>query len=262
MSEDFLSKIVEHKKSLLEGKKAFYENLRKKIKDTKLNRYQIFKKNISKPGQINLIAEIKKASPSKGLLREDFDALEIARIYAKGGAAAFSVLTEEKFFLGKLSYIRKISEELSHPILMKDFIIDEAQVYEAFALGASAILLILAIVDDDQAKRFMALATRLDMDALVEVHNEVELKRAIEMDAEIIGINNRNLHTFKVDLKVSDDLIPLIPKDRVIVVESGLTSHEEILHFHQLGAQAVLIGETFIKESNIAGKVKEVMYGK
>ncbi|MFA5059866.1 MAG: indole-3-glycerol phosphate synthase TrpC [Candidatus Omnitrophota bacterium] len=261
MPNDFLKQIIEYKQSLLKEKKAFYETLKNKIRKEKLSRYCIFKKAISAPGQVNLIAEIKKASPSKGIIRPNFDCLQLAKVYVKNGAAALSILTEDKFFLGKIPYLRQVSENLSVPVLTKDFIIDEVQIYEAFYFGTSAILLIVAILDDKQLRNLMNVAADLDLDCLVEIHNEKELNRALKAKAEIIGVNNRNLRTFEVDLKVSEKLIPQIPKDKVIVAESGIKAHQEIKVLEKLGAHAVLIGETFLREADVAAKVKEVMHG-
>lgn len=261
MSSDFLERIVEHKRGLLEQRKAFFASLKKKAQRDTLSRYRLFKEAIARPGQINLIAEIKKASPSKGIIRQKFDAMQLAATYVKSGAAALSVLTEDKFFLGKISHIKQISEYFRVPLLEKDFIIDDVQIYEAFYLGASAILLIVAILDDKRLKSFIEIASRLDMDCLVEVHDEQELDRALKGGAEIIGINNRNLHTFEVDFDICRRLIPKIPKDKIIVAESGIKTHDEIKLLQELGANAVLIGETFLRSSDIPKKVKEVMYG-
>ncbi len=261
MANDFLQQIVSHKKSLLVEKKAFFASLKKKLEKDRMTRYRLFRNAIAKPGQINLIGEIKKASPSKGLICASFDPLKIAKIYKAQNAAALSILTEEKFFLGKPAYIKTVSEQIDLPILTKDFIIDEVQIYEAFAMGASAVLLIMAILNDTQAKELMEVANHLDMDALIEVHDEKELNLALKLGADIIGINNRNLHTFEVNLDVSRKLIPLIPKDKVIVVESGLQTFNEVQLFKNLGAHAVLIGETFLKSPDIGAKVKEVMHG-
>ena len=262
MSADFLEKIITHKRSLLERKRAFFASLKKKIKSDKLPQYHIFKKAISKPGQLNLIAEIKKASPSQGIICREFDLLLIAQIYFEEGAAAVSILTDEKFFLGKPPYMRQVSENFSLPVLAKDFFIDEVQIYEAFYCGASAILLIVAILTGKEIKHLLRIAAQLDMDCLVEVHDEMELKRALDCGAEIIGINNRDLRTFKVDFQISERLIPQIPKGKIIVSESGIKTHEEVKTLKEIGAHAVLIGETFLREANIRAKVKEVMHGR
>lgn len=262
MSPDFLKTIAEHKLQMLEAKKSYYANLKKNMKPSKGRRYEVFKKAISKKGQINLIAEVKKASPSAGLIREDFSATQIAQIYIKNNAAAISVLTEEKYFLGKFAYLAKISENCNVPVLMKDFIVHEYQIYEGLFYGASAILLIVAMLDDAQLKDLMKVAHHLGLDCLVEVHDAAELKRAAAAGAEIIGVNNRNLQSLKVDLNNCLKLIPQIPKGTIIVAESGLKTHEDIQKVHEAGANAVLIGETFMRATDIAAKIKEVMEGK
>ncbi len=261
MAHDFLKTIVDHKRQLLKEKKEFYAGLKKKIEAHKMTRYRIFKTAISKPGKINLIAEIKKASPSQGIIRPDFDVMSLAKIYSDAGADAFSVLTEEKFFLGKPPYIRQVSENFVLPVLTKDFIVDEGQIYETAIFGTSAVLLIVAILSDEELKHLMQVAYNLDLDCLVEVHDEGELERALKSDAEIIGINNRDLHTFHVDVATSERLLPKIPKGKLIVAESGIKSHEDIKRLRDAGANAVLIGETFLRAPDVGQKVREVMYG-
>ncbi len=261
MPNDFLEKILEHKRDLIQKKENYYNAIKEKIKHETFSRYHLFYNAITKSGKINLIAEIKKASPSRGLICQDFTPLRLARIYMESGAAALSILTEDKFFLGKPDYIRTVSNAYTLPILTKDFIIDEGQIYEAYVCGASAVLLIVAILSDEQLMHLKKVATDLDLDCVVEIHNEAELKRALEVDAEIIGINNRNLRTFEVDFKTSERLIPQIPEGKAIVVESGLKSHEEIKKLKALGVHAVLIGETFLRAADVAGKIKEVMEG-
>ena len=258
---DFLEKILNYKRGLIKRKRTYYDSFKQKVKRNKFSRYHLFKVAISKPGPLNLIAEIKKASPSQGMICQDFDILRFAKIYVDNGAVALSVLTEDKFFLGKPDYVRVLSEQFSIPILTKDFILDEGQIYEAYACGASAVLLIAAILEDDQLKHLSQVASQLDLDCLVEIHAEKELTRALKCGAEIIGINNRNLHTFQVDFKVSERLIPKIPKDKIIVAESGIKTHEEIVKLQQLGAHAVLIGETFLRAADVDKKIKEVMGG-
>ena len=259
MPSDFLDKILEHKRGLIQEKQAFYAALKKKFDQERLTRYRFFKKVIFTPGQINLIAEIKKASPSKGLIYRYFDPVALAKIYAANRAAALSILTEDKFFQGSPGHLKKVSEKIALPILMKDFILDEGQIYEAFVVGASAVLLIVAILKEENLKRLMKVAADLNLDCLVEVHEESELNTALRAGAEIIGINNRNLKTFNVDLSVSKRLIPKIPKDKVIVVESGIQNFQEVRNFQRLGAHAVLIGETFLRAMNVGEKVREVM---
>ncbi len=252
----FLEKILDHKRSLVEKRKDFFSSLKEKVNQAPRG---IFKEAISQAGQINLIAEIKKASPSAGVIREDFDLLKIAKIYIEHHVAALSVLTEEKYFLGQPEFIKQITEKCKVPVLTKDFIIDEGQIYEARLNGASAVLLIVAILEDSVLKHLMAVAASLGLDCLVEVHDDEELKRALDCGAEIIGINNRDLKTLKVDLKTSERLIPKIPKGKVIVVESGLQARNDVEKFKKLGAHAVLIGETFMRSKDIGQKVDEVM---
>lgn len=262
MSEDFLTKIVQHKKETNSLKKGVFENIRKNLEAVTFNRYRIFHRALSQGNDIHLIAEIKKASPSKGLIREDFDAFEIAKIYVANKASALSILTEEKYFLGSHKYIRKVRDHFNTPILMKDFVIDSNQIYEAQFYGASAILLIAAILDNKKLEEFHDIASSLDLDCLVEVHDEEELKRVLDLPFDIIGINNRNLKDFVVDIKTCERLIPKIPKKCIVVAESGIQSHEEVLQLKKMGAHAVLIGETFMRAKNIDQKIKEVMYGK
>ncbi len=261
MANDFLNTILDKKRVHNERKRSFYDNIKKHLDATAYARYGLFKKAIARPGQVNLIAEIKKASPSQGVIRPNFYVDELAGIYQQAGVAAMSVLTEEDYFLGKPAYLKQVSERFNTPTLMKDFIIDEGQVYEGRYCGASAVLLIVAALTDEQLRYLLAVGRKLDMDCLVEVHDEQELERALVCEAEIIGINNRNLHTFKVDIATSERLIPGIPKDKVIVAESGISSHAEVLRLQKAGAHAVLIGETFLREKDVAQKIREVMYG-
>lgn len=261
MAGDFLKTILEKKRACNERKRSFYDNLKERLDGTPYERYGLFKMGISRPGRINLIAEIKKASPSRGIIREDFNPEVLAQIYQDCGAAAISVLTEEDHFLGKTAYLKQVSEKFNTPTLMKDFIIDEGQIYEGRYCGASAVLLIVAALTDTQIKYLLAVGEKLDVDCLVEVHGADELDRALACGAEIIGINNRDLHTFRVDLATSEQLIPRIPQGKVIVSESGIRTHAEVERLKAAGAHAVLIGETFLQEKDVARKVKEVMQG-
>jgi indole-3-glycerol phosphate synthase len=259
MKRDFLKEIVAYKKELLIQKSGYYAALKKNVKTAPHSRYGLFKKAISKPGRMNLIAEIKKSSPSVGIIREPFDLNGLARTYSENGADALSVLTEDKYFSGKPTYIKRVSEEVLLPVLTKDFIIHEHQIFETFCQGASAVLLIVAILDDVLLKDLLQVAMDLDMDCLVEVHNEPELHRALKVGAEIVGINHRNLSTLTIDLKVSQELVPQIPKDKVIVAESGIKTHDEIKQLQALGVNAVLIGECFLRVADVGAKVREVM---
>jgi indole-3-glycerol phosphate synthase len=261
VSADFLKTIAKHKLDLLAAKKSYYENLVKNMKPAQGRRAGVFKKAISQKGQINLIAEVKKASPSAGLIREDFNAATIAGIYVKNKAAAISVLTEDKYFLGEFSHLSAISENCPIPVLMKDFIVHEYQIYEGLFYGASAVLLIVAMLSDKQLKELIQASHRLGLDCLVEIQDEAEVKRALLAGAQIIGVNNRNLQNLKVDLNNCLSLIPQIPKGIVIVAESGLKTHEDIRRVEEAGAHAVLIGEVFMRSPDIGAKIKEVMYG-
>ncbi|MBF0490730.1 MAG: indole-3-glycerol phosphate synthase TrpC [Candidatus Omnitrophica bacterium] len=259
MFNDFLKTIAKHKLEDLKSKEAYYANLKRTMKPQGNRRYEIFKKAISRPGQMNLIAEIKKASPSAGLIREDFDVAKIAKAYVENKAAAISVLTEDKYFLGKFAYLQKVSDEFAVPTLMKDFIIHEHQIYEGSYYGASAILLIVAMLSDAQLKELTDVAYSFGLDCLVEVHDEAEIERALEADAEIIGVNNRNLKTLKVDIENCQRMMKLIPQGKIIVAESGLKTREDIQRVQDAGAHAVLIGETFMRSQNIGEKIKEVI---
>lgn len=255
-----LSRIIEEKRRVIEEAKRLkpQDVVIKEIKNISVKSQ--FRKNISRPHHINLIAEIKKASPSKGILRGDFNPVKIAITYQANGASAISVLTDERFFEGRLEYVTKVRENVSIPILRKDFFIDEYQIYETVAAGADAILLICEILSIAEMTKFYNIATELGLDALVEVHSEEDIEKALAIDAAIIGINNRDLHTFKVDLGVTQRLIRLIPKDRVIVSESGIKCYEDVMFLRSLGVNAVLIGEAFMEAGDIGAKMREMMH--
>ena len=256
-----LEDILEHKRRLIEEKKAFFLFLRKKLENSQYSRYRLFTRMISQPGRINLISEIKKASPSAGLIRENFDLSEIAKVFVENKVAAISVLTEDKYFLGEPCFIKRISGQFNTPVLAKDFIIDEGQIYEARFNGASAVLLIVDLLTDEELKKLMAAASLVQLDCLVEVHSQDELNRALDSGAEIIGVNNRNLRTLDLDISLCEKLIPKIPKDKIIVAESGFKTYREIQKLKSLGANAVLIGEALMREQNIGKKIQELMYG-
>jgi indole-3-glycerol phosphate synthase len=193
-----------------------------------------------------IIAEVKKASPSKGVIRADFEPLSLARTYAANGAAALSVLTEQRFFQGSLDYLRLIREHVTLPLLRKDFLFDLYQVYEARAFGASAILLIVAILSDEQLCELRALAHTLSLDCLVEVHDERELERALACGVRLLGINNRDLRTFHTTIETSERLVRLVPPEVTVVSESGLSRPEQLTRLETFGVRAFLIGETFM----------------
>lgn len=206
-------------------------------------------------GGIALIAEVKKASPSKGIIREDFDPVDIAEIYENGGATCLSVLTDEQYFSGHLRYLNLIREQVSLPLLRKDFIIDPYQVYEARVAGADAILLIAAALGDGELRDLALLAKELRLDTLLEVHDGEELDRALELPVDLIGINNRDLKTFKTDLAVTERLAARIPVEQMAVAESGIHSREDVERLQQAGAGAFLIGESLMREDDIIGKM-------
>ncbi|MGC8862447.1 MAG: indole-3-glycerol phosphate synthase TrpC [Armatimonadota bacterium] len=205
-----------------------------------------------------VIAEVKRASPSKGVIREDMDPVAIAASYEEAGAAAVSVLTDEQFFQGSLVYLRQIKQAVSLPVLRKDFIIDEYQVYESRASGADAILLIAAALDRDTLVELMNRATEIGLQYLVEVHDEAEMRTAIEVCAPIIGINNRNLRTFEVSLDTTARLVPMIPRAKK-VSESGIFTRSDMIRLGELGVDAVLIGEALMREPNVGEKLRELI---
>jgi indole-3-glycerol phosphate synthase len=211
---------------------------------------------------IKLIAEVKKASPSKGVIRSDFDAVSIARTYADCGASAISVLTETSFFKGSLDYLIRIGTALKDrgtPLLRKDFIHDKYQVYESRACQADSLLLIVAILSKQRLSELLELSHRLGMECLVEVHNEAEIGIAVDSGARIIGINNRDLNTFTVDINTTVRLKPLIPLDRIVVSESGISNRGDIERLKNRGVDAVLIGEALISSPDIPAKMKELL---
>lgn len=198
-------------------------------------------------GQPAVIAEIKKASPSKGVLRADFIPADIAQSYAEHGAACLSVLTDVQFFQGCTDYLKQARASCQLPVLRKDFIVDAYQVYESRAMGADAILLIAALLDDAQMKDFEAMARSLDMAVLVEVHDASELARALKLKTPLVGINNRNLKTFEVSLETTLSLMREVPADRLLVTESGIQSREDVLRLGAAGINAFLVGEAFMR---------------
>jgi len=207
----------------------------------------------------SLIAEVKKASPSQGLIRADFDPAEIARTYEEAGAQCLSVLTDSPNFQGSLENLKLCREATNLPCLRKDFVYDPYQVYESRAWGADAILLIVAMLEAGQLNELYYLARDLRMDVLVEIHNDEELRRAIDLKADLIGINNRDLNTFKTDIQTSVNLLPFLPAGVVSVSESALATRADVETVHQAGARAVLIGTTFCGSPDIGAKVREVM---
>jgi indole-3-glycerol phosphate synthase len=218
-----------------------------------------FGKALSRSGAIRLIAEVKKASPSKGVIRGDFDPVRIAQAYEQAGASCISVLTEEKFFQGRLEYLAAIRKAAGLPLLRKDFIIDEYQVYEARAAGADAVLLIAACLEKDQMAEYLGIAGQLGLDALVESHTYRELDKTLLAGATLVGINNRDLSTFTVSLDTTLDLLKDIPDDRIVVSESGIKTRDDVVKLEKAGVDAVLVGEGLMREKDIGKKVKELL---
>lgn len=255
----FLQEIIRSKRQEIKQRKSklALSDYKARIKDLPLTRG--FQKALEQPGSCRLITEIKKASPSKGILRERFDPLEIAKVYESNGAAAISVLTDEPFFQGRLSLLTEIRKISRLPLLQKDFILDEFQLYEARAYGADAVLLITAIVEPSQLMEYQAVAHELSLATLVEVHTHKEVEQALKAEARVIGINNRNLETFETDLNVTFSLIKEIPDDRLVVSESAIGTRADVERLLEAGADALLVGESLLKAKDIGQKMKELM---
>jgi indole-3-glycerol phosphate synthase len=208
-----------------------------------------------------IIAEVKKASPSKGVIREDFDPMLIAQQYEKGGADSLSILTEPHFFQGDKEYLGMVRRYVNLPLLRKDFIVDKYQLVEALAFGADYVLLIAAALGRKELKELYDYALHLGLDVLVEVHDKSDLIKATFAGADIIGINHRNLETFEMDMSLSAKLIPLIPNGKIIVAESGITTHETVVELSKIGADAFLVGEHFMRQADVTEAVKALKYG-
>ncbi len=258
-----LDKILKEKKKevALSKKKIPLKALIDKINSGKFEKRD-FKRAVSKPNQTNLIAEIKKASPSKGILVKKFDPVKLGQIYQKAGAAALSILTEEIFFQGKLSFIEKVKSKVNIPILRKDFIFDQYHIYESKAAGADAVLLIARILNEQKLIDLAGLCQKLGLDYIVEVHSASDVKKALKINAEIIGINNRDLRSFKVDLKTTKKLRLLLPDNKIIISESGIKDYKDIIFLKNLGINTVLVGEALLKNNDIFKKTKELIYGR
>lgn len=256
---DTLKEIIQKKKERIIFAKQSLPEEDLKIKIQGLPAARPFIEAISKPRVISLIAELKKASPSRGIIRPDFNHLEIARTYQEAGVQAVSLLTEEDFFLGSLTYLSEVRSLINLPIIRKDFILEPYQVYESRFYGADAILLIADLLTKDTLSELMDIASSLGLDCLVEVHTEKELKKTLNLKAALIGINNRDLRTLEVDLKTTERIFPLIPKDKIVVVESGIKSAQDVLFLKILGINAVLIGEALMESADIAKKVEQLM---
>ena len=260
---DILKKIIVHKQEEVNAAKsaASLAELTARIRDLE-DIPRGFERHLREASASNwtaIIAEVKKGSPSKGLIRADFDPLEIAGIYQDNGATCLSVLTDEKFFLGHLRYLALIREAVSLPLLRKDFICDPYQIYEARAAGADAILLIAAMLDLNQLRDFHATAREIHLDVLLEVHDEKEMEKALQTECTLIGVNNRNLKTFETDLGTTGRLSCMLPANRLLVAESGINSRADIVRLQSDGAGAFLVGESLMREDDIGAKLQELL---
>lgn len=255
-----LDRIVKHKQTEVAEQKQHVseQTLQRQIGEAPTAR-PFIQSLLQSPYPVSLIAEIKRASPSKGVIRADFDHCHIAETYATNGAAALSVLTDEHFFKGHLQYLTDIRQRVHLPLLRKDFIIDPYQIIESRAAGADAILLIVACLDHVQLVEYQHMANELGMDALVEVHNEDELEQAMAMKAKLIGINNRDLRTFHTTLTVTERLAQSIPSDIPFVSESGIFTHDDMQRVQRAGARAVLVGESLMRRDDMAAHMAHLL---
>lgn len=257
-----LDQIIKDRKKEIEALKVTtsISNLEREIGNTQIKYYSFKSALENDKNPLNIIAEVKKASPSKGLICKEFNHIKIAKAYEKGGAAALSVLTESKYFRGCNQYLTEIKEVVNKPVLRKDFIIDPIQIYETKAIGADAILLIVSILSKEALKEYLQIAKYLELDALVETHNEEEVEAALIAGAEIIGVNNRNLKSFEVRLDTSEKLRKLVPKDKVFVAESGIHTIEDVRRLKALDVKAVLIGESLITAQRPEEQLQNFIY--
>ncbi len=226
--------------------------------DVNYDFYQVLK-NKDSNGEISLICEIKKASPSKGIIRQDFDHIEIAKQYKEGGATCLSILTDEKYFMGSIDYLQEVRKMVDLPILRKDFIIDSYQIYQAKMIGADCVLLIVAMLDDNKLIELEKVAIDLGLSVLIEVHDEKELQRASKLKSKLLGFNNRNLKSFDVDIDNSVTLASIASSDYVLVAESGINDKLDIDLLQQAGINCFLIGEHFMRQKDIASSVKSFL---
>ncbi len=260
---DILQKIVARKREEVAAAKAAFpmERMLRRLElvEDQPRGFARALRTMYESGGTAVIAEVKKASPSKGVIRADFDPLEIAEIYQEHGATCVSVLTDEHFFGGHLNYLGLIREQVGLPLLRKDFICDPYQIVEARAYGADAVLLIAAMLERGELREFAAQAAELHLDVLLEVHDEAELEMALETDCELIGINNRSLRTFVTDLAATERLAPLVPENRLVVAESGITGRADVERLLAAGAHAFLVGETLMRADDIGGALEALV---
>ncbi|MBD3203336.1 indole-3-glycerol phosphate synthase TrpC [Candidatus Woesearchaeota archaeon] len=257
MKKNILERIVENKKKELKYRKKEFPLEKLKVRIRKKNNKNFFKSALKRKN-VSLIAELKRKSPSLGLIKQDFDHTKIAQKYEESGADAISVLTDKKFFQGNIEFIEDIKNRINIPILRKDFIIDSYQVYESKAFGADAILLIAAILPLNKLKELKQVADELNLDCLIEVNSYSEIEAAIDAGAEIIGINNRDLKTMEIDINTFENLSRHIPEEIVKVSESGIFSRSDVLKVKLAGADAVLVGTSLMTSKNIEKKIREL----
>lgn len=253
--------VLKTKERLEEAKKnKSFDDLKEEVASLDINLDFSFEKALASEG-LSIIAEVKKASPSKGLIAEEFDYLAIAKEYESAGVSAISVLTEPYFFKGSNDYLKEIACEVDVPILRKDFTIDPYMIYEAKVIGASAVLLIVSILSDDELKSYLEIVDSLGLSAIVETHDEEEIKRALDAGARIIGVNNRNLKNFTVNINNSIELCRLVPSDVLFISESGIKTKEDTLKLIENDVDAVLIGETLMKSDDKKSLIREFKHG-
>lgn len=253
--------VLKTKERLEEAKKnKSFDDLKEEVASLDINLDFPFEKALASEG-LSIIAEVKKASPSKGLIAEEFDYLDIAKEYETAGVSAISVLTEPYFFKGSNDYLKEIACEVDVPILRKDFTIDPYMIYEAKIIGASAVLLIVSILSDDELKSYLEIADSLGLSAIVETHDRKEIKRALDAGARIIGVNNRDLKNFTVNINNSIELCRLVPPDVLFISESGIKTKEDTLKLIENDVDAVLIGETLMKSDDKKSLIREFKHG-
>jgi indole-3-glycerol phosphate synthase len=256
---DRLKEILQHKRGEIEALRPQKNELRRKaLQRNEFRSFYSALRNASDAKTLGLIAEVKRASPSAGLIAENFDPVQIASRYEAAGADAVSVLTDERFFQGHLDYLRAIRETCDLPLLRKDFTLDEIQIYEAGASGADAILLIVAALTQDELEHLLGVAAACQLDALVEVHTLEEMERALNANAQILGINNRNLSTFQVDLATTEILSEEAPPGVLLISESGIRTAQDSLRVRDCGADAILVGEALMRSGDVERQVREL----